>query len=155
MNTEEIKNNINQYFDNDLTKNEEAILFTQLSQDDIAREYFKEMNLLNSAIDSTMEKYPDKLDAKIFANLKREESTGKIPHSRSKIYTAISYGFALFLLALSFYFYRSSIQYRDQVELTSQQVYQQNQMIKVLFNSLPQTEVRAEFANEIIVTPQM
>ncbi|MCB9248205.1 MAG: hypothetical protein H6613_06520 [Ignavibacteriales bacterium] len=41
MSTENIKEIINQYFDNELTKSEEVILFTQLSQDENAREYFK------------------------------------------------------------------------------------------------------------------
>jgi len=155
MSTEEIKNIINQYFDNELTKGEEAILFTQLSRNDVARDYFKEMNLLKTVVEESAENYPEKLDTQIFSQIKREDNSVRIISNRSRIFTAFSYGFALVLLALSFFFYNESIQYREKLELTSQQVYKQNQMIHVLFNSLPQTEIRAEYANEIIVTPKM
>jgi hypothetical protein len=155
MSEENIKDIINQYFDNELTKGEEVILFTQLSQDDEAREYFKEMNLLRTVSESTLEEFPDILDDKIFSQIKSEKKVFTPRVNRTKIFAAVSYGFALVLMALSFFFYNESMQYRNKLEITSQQVTQQNQMIQVLFNSLPQAEVRANFANEIIITPKM
>ncbi|MCP5063216.1 MAG: hypothetical protein GY936_12230, partial [Ignavibacteriae bacterium] len=134
MDTQEIKNIINQYFDNELTKSEEVILFTQLSQNDEAREYFKEMNLLKTISEESVEEYPNNLDDKIFAQLKVEEKVIQNKPNYSRYFSAISYGLALVLLALSIFFYTESIQYKNKLELTYYQVKQQNEMIQVLFN---------------------
>ena len=155
MNTENIKDIINQYFDNELTKSEEVLLFTQLSQNEKAREYFKEMNLLKSVMEEATEDFPQELDNKILSNLKKEEEVIYTPKPISRVSNYLSYAFAIVLLALSIFFYNESMQYRNKLELTYQQVYQQNQMIQVLFNSLPQAEVRGSLENTIIVTPQM
>ena len=155
MNTEKIKEIINQYFDNELTKSEEVLLFTQLSQNEEARNYFKEMNLLKSVLEEAIEEFPQGLDNKVLSNLKKEEKVIYAPKPISRVANYLSYAFAILLLALSIFFYNESMQYRNKLELTYQQVYQQNQMIQVLFNSLPQAEVRGSLENTIIVTPKM
>ncbi|MCB0750928.1 MAG: hypothetical protein KDC52_05600 [Ignavibacteriae bacterium] len=155
MSTENIKEIINQYFDNELTKSEEVILFTQLSQDENAREYFKEMNLLKTVVDESLEEYPQKLDDKIYAKLKTEPNITTQNKSYKIVYNFIGLALGLILLALTLFFYNESLQYKNKLELTYQQVYHQNQMIQVLFNTLPQAEVRGSLENTIIVTPQM
>lgn len=155
MNTEKIKEIINQYFDSELTKSEEVILFTQLSQDEEARNYFKDMNLLKTTVESSLVEYPQKLDEKIYSQLKSEEQTLIPKIKRSRVFEAVSIGFAILLLALSFFFYNESMQYRDKLDFTNQRLNQQNQLIQVLFNTLPQAEVRGTLENTIIVTPQM
>ena len=55
MSTEQIKELINRYFDNQLEKSEEVFMFTQLSQEEGAREYFKQMNVLSESIKNTFE----------------------------------------------------------------------------------------------------
>lgn len=155
MSTQEIINIINQYFDNELTKAEEILLFTQLSQDDEAREYFKQQNLLKTTTEQSIEEYPEELDEEIFAQLKREDAIVKPAQNKSTIFAAISYGFALVLLVVSIFFFSESMQYRNKLEVTSQQVNQQNQLIQVLYNTLPQAEVVEKVQNEIIVTSQM
>lgn len=155
MSTNEIENIINQYFDNELSKAEEVILFTQLSQDDEAREYFKNLNLLKTTTEQSIEKYPESLDQKIFSQLKREDVSVKKTWNRSSMFTAVSYGFALILLAFSIFFYTESLQYRNKLDVTNMQVKQQNQLIQVLYNTLPQAEVVEKVENEIIVTSQM
>ena len=155
MNTHEMKNIINQYFDNELTKSEEVILFTQLSQNDEARNHFKDMNLLKTTTESSFVEYPERLDEQIFSQLKREVQTPTPRIKRSRVFEAATLSFAIILLALSFFFYNESMQYRNKLEVTSQQVNQQNQLIKVLFNTLPQAEVNGKVENEIIVTSQM
>lgn len=153
MNTEEIKNIINQYFDNELSKGEEIFLFTELSRNEEARSYFKEMNLLKTIIQESAEEYPQKLDEKIFSNLK---TTDEIPvKNQNKIFSYMTYAFAVLLLIISFFFYNESLQYRNKLELSFQQINQQNQMIQVLFNTLPQAEVKAKVENQIVVTSKM
>ena len=155
MSAQEMKNIINQYFDNELTKGEEIVLFSQLSQNDEARNYFKDMNLLRTTTESSFVEYPEKLDEKIFSQLKREEPTRVLRINRSRVFEVVSIGFAIILLAISFFFYNESMQYRNKLEVTSQQVNQQNRMIQILFNTLPQAEVRGTLENTIVVTPKM
>ena len=155
MSAQEMKNIINQYFDNELTKGEEIVLFSQLSQNDEARNYFKDMNLLRTTTESSFVDYPEKLDEKVFSQLKREEPTRVLRINRSRVFEVVSIGFAIILLAISFFFYNESMQYRNKLEVTSQQVNQQNRMIQILFNTLPQAEVRGTLENTIVVTPKM
>ena len=155
MSTEKLKETIYQYFDNELSKGEEVILFTQLSENEEGRNYFKEMNLLRTAVEDTFVDYPTNMDEKILSGLKTQKvHTVPVSH-RNQIFNYISYGFAIILLALSFFFYNESVQYRNKLEWTSQQVYQQNQMIQALFNTLPQAEVKSTLENAVIVTPKM
>ncbi len=123
MSTEEIEKIINQYFDNELTKNEEVVLFTQLSKDEKAREYFKEMNLLNTVIQESVEEYPLKLDSRIFSKIKTEQEITTPNKSFKHVYNLVSYAFGLILLAMSLFFYNESMQYKNKLELTYQQVY--------------------------------
>ncbi|MFZ1289061.1 MAG: hypothetical protein WAR79_03165 [Melioribacteraceae bacterium] len=155
MNTEQIKEIINQYFDNELTKAEEVILFTQLSQNEEARNYFKELNLLKTVIDENEVDYPNKLDEKIFAKLNHKKVTNFTHQNQNRTFNYLTYAFAIILLAVSFFFYYESLQYRNKLELSFQQINQQNQMIQVLFNTLPQAEVKAKVENQIVVTSNM
>lgn len=155
MSTEKVKEIINQYFDNELNKSEEIFLFTQLSQNEEARNYFKEMNLLNSVIKEGVEEFPQNLDEKIFSKLKNETQIPIQLKNYNKLFNYMTYGFALLLLALSFFFYNESMQYRNKLELSFQQINQQNQMIQVLFNTLPQAEVKAKVEDLIVVTSNM
>ena len=155
MDTKEIKNIINQYFDNELSKAEEVILFTELSQNVVGREFFKEMNNLRNITENTYDDFPSKLDEKILSGISKQESDKPFFYDRSKLFSAASYVVALILLVISIFLFNESAHYKKNVELVYRQVNQQNRMINVLINSLPQTEVRAEFANEIIVTPQL
>lgn len=152
---EKIKETIHQYFDNELSKGEEVMLFNRLSDHEEAREYFKQMNLLRTTTDSSIEEYPEELDVKIISNLKEEKAAFPFFRDSAKMFTAISYVFAVILLVLSIFFYNESMQYKNKLELTNQRVDQQNRMIKVLYNSLPQAEIKEKLNNEIIVTAEM
>ena len=155
MNTQEIKNIINQYFDNELSKAEEVILFTQLSNNEEAREYFKQMNLLKTTTESLIEEYPNELDVKIFEKLREAKTDKLFSYRSSKIFTVVSYTLAIVLLAFSLFFYNQSIKFKDKLEITNERIYHQNQMIQVLYNTLPQAEVKEKLNNEIIVTAKM
>ena len=65
MNNEKIKELINRYFDNELDKSEEVFLFTQLSQEEEAREYFKHMIMLSENMKNTFEDFPFELEEEI------------------------------------------------------------------------------------------
>jgi hypothetical protein len=138
-----------------LSKAEEILLFTELSQDEEARNYFKDMNTLRSITESAIEEYPDRLDDKVFTKISSVEEFTPFFQKRSNLFNAVSYVFAMILLIVSIFFYYESSKYKDTIELTYQHLNQQNRMINVLLNGLPPAEVRAEFANEVIITPKM
>lgn len=155
MENSKIKNIINHYFDNELSKAEEIILFTELTQDEEARAYFKDMNTLRGITDFAIEEYPNSLDDKVFSRISSVEEVTPFFQKRSNLFNAVSYAFAIILLIVSIFFYYESSKYKDTIELTYQHLNQQNKMINVLLNGLPPAEVRAEFANEVIITPKM
>jgi hypothetical protein len=113
------------------------------------------MNLLKTSIDEIAVDYPEKLDDKILSNLKTQSAMIPENKTRGNIFNYISYAVAIILLAVSFFFYNESMQYRNKLELTDYQIQQQSQLIQVLYNSLPQTEVVERVENAIIVTPEM
>ena len=62
MKTQELINLIDLYFDGELEKGKEAILFTSLGADQDARDYFKKMNSLQTVMLNEMEEFPQSLD---------------------------------------------------------------------------------------------
>jgi negative regulator of sigma E activity len=95
MNTEELKNMIQLYFDGELEKNKEPLLFTSLSQDAEARDYFKSMNLLRNTVKGTEEEFPQELEERIFYSLKKEEVKNKSSFFNLPITRIISYSIAV------------------------------------------------------------
>ncbi|MEN8194338.1 MAG: hypothetical protein ABFS12_16070 [Bacteroidota bacterium] len=151
MSSEEIKTLINKYFDNELNKNEEVFLFSQLSQDEEARTYFKNINLIKEGIHSTLDNIPNELEENILNSTIAKREKSKL--FQFNIPTVIGYTFSVVLLIISIFMYSQSIEYKKDIEMSIQQINHQNKMIEMLFHSLPETEVKATFANDIIVKP--
>ena len=151
MSSEKIKELINGYFDNELDKSEEVFLFTQLSQMEEAREYFKQMNVLSENMKNTFEEFPYELEADILrttiAGIKREK---RFPFN---FYTVIGYAFSVALLAISLFLYTDSIEYKKDIEMNIQQINYQNKILEMMFNALPPTEIKAKIANQILIKP--
>lgn len=151
MNTEEIKKTIQLYFDGELEKNEEPLLFTSLSQDEEARDYFKSMNLLKNAVDETKEEFPRELEERIFYSLKKEEVKSISGFFKLPITRIISYSIAVILIIINIYLLGRINAYSDKVNAVQTVVQNQNQMIELLFNSFPVTEVKAVKTNNNIL----
>ena len=62
MDDEKILEMINKYFDGELEKGEEMLLFTRLSSSDEGRKYFKQLNRIRSAVDDSIEEFPEELE---------------------------------------------------------------------------------------------
>ena len=60
---------INSYFDGELEKGHEPLLFTQLSLNSEAREYFKQLNKIKAAIEESVEDFPEELDERILRSV--------------------------------------------------------------------------------------
>lgn len=156
MNNEDLIKLIDLYFDNELEKGKEALLFTSLGSSEEAREYFKKMNSLNAAIAATMQEFPQALEEKILGGISKQNQTSERSFTTHKVFTAIAYSFSIVLLALSIFFYSKSEEYKVQFVDLTREVKEQNQKINMLINALPQVDVQGQYVQvkEVLVTPQ-
>jgi hypothetical protein len=147
----DIEEMINKYFDEELTKNQEIMLFSILSQDGEAIDYFKKMNLLRNTAEKTKEEFPAALDEKILLSLsKKGNKKALIGGQRMLLFG--SYALAVILLIISAFLFNSLNNYRQEVDNAVNEVKAKTQMIDfILNNTLPAAEVRAVNANEIII----
>lgn len=154
MKTEDYKYMINSYFDGELNREKEALLFTYLSQDEECREYFKSMNLLKSSVEKSFEDFPLQLEERIL------NSAGSVSERNGffnkNIFAVVSYSLAVILLIFSIMFYRESSSYKEKLDTAIEQVNKQNQILQAVLNSIPSVVVKAsEVKNDIIVTPKL
>jgi len=151
MSSDKMKDLINRYFDNELDKREEVFLFTQLSQEEEAREYFKQMNVLSENMKNTFEEFPLGLEEDILnAAVNGRKNKNWFAFN---IQSVIGYAFSVVLLIISLFVYTQSIEYKADIEMNIQQINQQNQMLEMMYHALPATEVKAKFTNDIIIRP--
>ncbi|MCJ7553301.1 MAG: hypothetical protein MUO34_05390 [Ignavibacteriaceae bacterium] len=155
MNNNKITEMINAYFDGELEKGNEALLFTQLSQSDEGREYFKQLSKIKASIDESLVEFPEELDERILRSVSKfsEKKLGFFTGQR--MFASVSYAFAVILIVLSGYLFMKVSTYQEKVDMLSTQMIMQSRTIQMLYNSLPGVEVRASFDNEIIVKPNI
>ncbi len=91
MSDEKINELINRYFDNELDKSEEVFMFTQLSQLESARQYFKQMNVLSENMKNTFEEFPTGLEEAILNSTLSQND--RIKKFQFKIQSIIGYAF--------------------------------------------------------------
>jgi len=151
MSNEKIEVLINRYFDNELNKSEEVFLFSELSKNIEAREYFKQLNILKTEMQNTIESFPIELEERI---LNSTASKFEMPKLFSFNFPSVlGYAFSVVLLILSLLIYTQSLEYQKDIEIKIDQIDQKNRMIEMLFHSLPQAEVRTVLENEIVIKP--
>ena len=146
---------INSYFDGELEKGQEPLLFTQLSLNSEAREYFKQLNKIKAAVEESVEDFPEELDERILRSAGTSMPQKSMLFLGIKIFRAIPYAAAIVLLFLSGYLFFRVSSFQERVDNLSQHVTLQSKTIQMLYNSLPGIEVRATFDNEIIVKPKI
>jgi len=150
-----IKELINAYFDGELEKSKEAFLFTQLSLSEVGREYFKQLSQIKTSIDESLEEFPEELDERILKFIGKSSIKKFNFFIGQRIFSSISYAFALFLIVLSGYLFMKVSAYQEKVDMLSTQMILQSKTIQMLFNSLPSIEIRASSDNEIVVKPNI
>lgn len=156
METKELINLIDKYFDNELEKGKEALLFSSLGINEEAREYFKKMNTLSAALAASTDEFPQSLEEKIFKGISKQSQKSESGFFNQKVFTAIAYSFSIILLALSIFFYSKSEEYKVQFVDLTREVSEQNQKINMLINALPQVDVQGQYVQvkTVVVTPQ-
>ena len=144
---------INSYFDNELDKGSEALLFSMLSNNEELREYFKSMNLMRATLEKEIEDFPDELEARILNNVESlSEKKGSIFTSKN-FFMIASYSLAVVLIVMSFLFYKETNNYQYQLNKTINKVDKQNELMYLMMNSLPSTEIISNKENEVLITP--
>jgi len=157
MNRKEIESMIDLYFDGELEKGREPILFTLLSQDVEGRDYFKKLNALKSGVADTMEIFPGKLDEKILRSIGQLNERQTTTFINRKVFNAVTYAFTAILLILTIFFYSRAEDYKTQFADLTREVKQQNEKLELLMNALPTVEVTGAYlrTKQIIVKPTM
>lgn len=145
---DEIKMMVGHYFDGELNKNKEALLFSELSGNEECREYFKEMNRLKSVVQNSVEEFPIGLESRIYSYIKNRRE-GTLWYKR--FFPVLSYSLAVILLIVSLFMFNELRNYRNDIQLTSQKIIEQQKTINLLINSLPNVEVESEIQNAVIV----
>jgi len=146
---------INLYFDGELEKSKEVNLFSLLSSDLMARDYFKQLSVIRNAVDNSSEDFPAELEERILRSVGSKISTRAGFFSNIKIFSTISYAAAFILLFLSGYLFFKVSNYQERVDNLSQQMFIQSQTIELLINSLPVVEVRATSIKDKLYKPNI
>lgn len=149
MLNDETKIMIDKYFDGELPPNIEAVIFTELSQDEESREYFRQMNKMKLALQESMEEFPLELDQKILMKVKALGERKQF--WRRSFVPVLSYSFAVVLLVISLFMYFEIRSYKTDLQLTSQQMIEQQKTINLLINSLPSVNVETEIQDAVVV----
>ncbi len=145
---------INKYFDGESSKEEETFMFTQLSLDEDAREYFKSLSLLKNAVEDTKEAFPEELERSLLLSLPKPNESKYDIHRYFNLPAGIAYAVSVILLILLFSFRSELSGYKQELNQQVQQINYQSKMIQLLFNSLPSAVVSTNIENPIIVTPK-
>ena len=152
MSTDEIKKLINEYFDDEIKKEEEVFLFTTLSQDEAAREYFKKMNLLKTSLDEVKEEFPLELEERIYYSLEDKVQKENNFFNYRNLFAMASYAIAIILLVTSTVLFFKVEEYKKDMDNAVNVISAKSETIELLLqNTLPTTEVKAKFPNEIII----
>ena len=157
MNTNDLIKMIDLYFDSELEKKKEPVMFTLLSQDEEAREHFKKMNVLKNSAALTMEDFPAGLDEKILRSVGNIQDKHTTSFINRKVFQVITYSAAIVLLILTIFFYRQTEEYKVQFYDLTREVKKQNDKIELLMNTLPEVEVTGGYlrTKQILVTPKL
>ncbi len=153
MDNEKLIEMIERYFDNELKKEEEAFLFGELSTNDEARRQFKIRNVLKTAVQFSYEEFPGNLDERILSSL--PVGTANKRKMQIDLPAAISAFLTIILLIVSLFMFNETKHYKSELELTISKINQQQQLIQLLMNTLPATEVTGYLKNQVVVTPEM
>lgn len=135
MTTEEIKNMVDLYIDGELGKEEEPLLFTMLSLDKEARDYFKGANYLTNNIQMNLKQLPPDLDEKIL-HLAGSTSGGQSVIISRRLFNYISYAIIILCVAASVFFYSQSRGFKEQLFNTNVELKRQNEDLKLIINTM-------------------
>jgi len=157
MNNSEIMSMIDHYFDGELENGKEPIMFSLLSKDIEAREYFKKLNTIKSVFISSEEQFPSSLDEKILRSISSINKKQTVFFVNKKVFSAVTYSLTIILLILTVFFYSKSEEYKVQSFDLTREIKKQNDKLELIMNALPQVDVSGSYyrTKQIIVRPNI
>lgn len=144
MSTSELELMIEKYFDNELEKKYEPLLFSELANNQVARDYFKAMNLLKHTIKQNEEEFPIDLEEKILYSVKLEQDKRQNIPLTKNIPAMISYALTVIFLTMSIIFFTETKELKNNLKETMHKVKQQEETIQLLYNSYQEIEVTSD-----------
>jgi hypothetical protein len=153
MTNDELNEMIELYFDGELDKSSEPLLFTSLSGNAEGREYFKKLNLLRIVINESTLPFPAQLEEKILNSIKVEKhGFMKNINVRNIAFRFISVTAVVILIIISSLFFLELKDSKSKLDSISEQVKQQKETIDMIIdNNYPAVVISPENNNEIIV----
>lgn len=148
MENKDLHSMIELYFDRELSKERESILFISLSENEDARNYFKKCHLLKSVTENMNEDFPRQLEEKIFQKIFTKERQSIF---KKKISPLIAYPVILILFFLSAFFYSQVNNYRSDINKIHNDLQQQKEIIQSILNPMPATEIKGIYNDEIVI----
>ncbi|MBI5662755.1 MAG: hypothetical protein HZC46_11465 [Ignavibacterium album] len=145
---------INSYFDGELEKNKEPILFSLLSDNQKARDYFKQLSVLRNEINNSQEEFPSELEERIFRTIQKKKSSSEYIRKFNFINT-LSYAITFLLIILNIYLFIKTSTYQEKIESLSKEIRIQAKTIEMIYNSLPAVEIKSAIENSITIKPTL
>lgn len=138
---------INSYFDGELSKKDEPALFSMMSADEEARDYFRNLHLLRSGVELSEEDFPDELDNKILMSVASKPAPPVKIHRYQQWMLPAAGAFAVVFALIAFFLMTELQSYRMSLARLDEKIKTQNQTIEMLYNSFPVVTVKPVINN--------
>ena len=158
MNCENINNFIHDYFDNELSTEQESFLFTHLAQCEGCKANFRALNRVQFEFRKEESEFPERLEERIFDTIRNKEHRVATNSPGKRLPTYLIYGYGVLVTIISvFMTYRffdikeETLDYKGTLESTITQIDVQKRQISMLINEMPAVKVRASVNNSNIL----
>ncbi len=145
---------IEAFFNNELSKREESLLFSLIGTDESAKKIFKQSAFLKTGINSAVEEFPPELDEKILSSFTTKQKRVRKVFN-SNFGNALAYGLAVAAVIVALFFYSLATDYRNELKTVSQTLEYQNTTMQLIMNSLPSVKVTGSLPNEVIINKKL
>lgn len=141
MNCENFKSMIQEFHDEELEKGKEKFLFLHIAECKNCSSTFITMNRLKNTIKHDFIEMPFRLEDNIFKEIKKlrsNKNNGIISFRKTEVF---AYALCVLMIFISIFFYKTSTDYKENIERISEEVNNQKIRIELLMNSLPTVEI--------------
>ena len=139
MESDELFEVINEFFDGELNKNREPALFLSLSTNEIARNYFKGHHLLKTVTKEMQDEFPQELERKI---LSKTISFEKKRFLGQRLKPFLVYASIIIFFLVGLFFYTEANSYKNDLAKINSKLENQDKTIESILNPLPSAEVK-------------
>ncbi|MCK9425060.1 MAG: zf-HC2 domain-containing protein [Ignavibacteriaceae bacterium] len=159
MNCSDIDNIMHEYFDNELSKEQQSFLFTHLAQCEECKTNFKALNRVQHEFRKDESELPEQLEERIFNTIRNKERRVANHSSQKRLPTYLIYGYGVLMTIISvfmtyqfFDLKKETLNYKENFEMTIEQINAQKKQISALINELPAVKVKASVDNPDLLT---